>query len=618
MDLDKLLFPHAEVREVQKELIEQVDQTIKNRSHLIVHAPTGLGKTASTLPMALSHAIKDNLTVFFLTSRHTQHKIAIDTLKAIKQKHKLDFVTIDIIGKRHMCVAPGVQTLRTGDFVEYCKLQVEEGKCEYYTNTKKRNQPTQDAKMVLKRLESIMPCHTEDLIHECSFHNLCPYEMTLLLAPKAKVIVADYYYIFNDYIRETFFQKAGISLDQCIIIVDEAHNLPNRLRELMTVKLTSVMLDRGIKEAQKYKYEETSANLEILKQILWSFNTEDEILISREQFMQEIEKSVNFDQLIADFEFIAKEIREKQRSSYIGSIANFLVKWPGQDKGYARILHKIDSGIMLTYRCLNPLPISEPVIEQTCSTIIMSGTLTPTSMYKEILGFPDNTEEKVYPSPFPKQNRLSLVVPETTTKYTQRSEDMYKQISDKLVEITDKVPGNCAVFFPSYYLRDKVNEYFLTAGKKTVFTEKRAMTKQEKFETLEIFGKYKDTGAVLLGVSSGNFSEGIDLPGDLLKCVIVVGLPLQKPDLETRELIKHYDELFGKGWDYGYLFPAFSKCLQGAGRCIRTSEDRGVIIFLDERFAWNQYFRCFPADYGVKIMKNYYASMVEAFFRRNL
>jgi len=617
--LAHLLFPHQEVRKIQDDLIKDVNETISSRSHLIAHAPTGLGKTASSLPIALSYAIKDDLIVFFLTSRHTQHKIAIDTLREVKNRYNSEFVTIDIIGKKYMCVAPGIEILRSGDFIEYCKLQVEEGKCEFYNNTKNKGKQTPDAAIALKNIESLMPCHSEEIINECSAYNLCPYEVSMFLSTKAKVVVADYYYIFNDHIRETFFKKAGLTLDKCIVIVDEGHNLPARLRELMTVKLTTIMLERGIKEARKYKYEETALNLEMLKMILQDFgnkSSEFELLIIREHVIDEIKKTVNYEQLIADLEFIAKEIREKQRSSYIGSIANFLVKWPGENIGYARILQKNKEMIALTYRCLNPGPISGPIIEQTVSTILMSGTLTPTNMYRELLRFPKNTIEKSYQSPFPKENKLALVIPETTTKFTSRTESMYKHISIILVEITDKVPGNSVIFFPSYYLRDQVNEFFLTASKKTIFSEKQAMTKQEKLDMLERFKLYKNSGAVLLGVSSGNFNEGIDLPGDLLKCVVIVGLPLQKPDLETSELIKHYNELFGKGWDYGYLFPAFSKCLQGAGRCIRTSSDRGVIVFLDERFAWNQYFRCFPADYNVKIIKNYYPNMIEAFFKK--
>ena len=130
---------------------------------------------------------------------------------------------------------------------------------------------------------------------------------------------------------------------------------------------------------------------------------------------------------------------------------------------------------------------------------------------------------------------------------------------------------------------------------------------------LDEFKKHKEEGSVLLAVTAGNFGEGVDLPGDLLKAVIVVGLPLQKPSLEIKELINYYDKKFQKGWDYAYIYPAIIKVLQNAGRCIRSEEDKGVIIFLDERFAWESYYKCFPTDQDIKISK-LYEKKVEEFF----
>ena len=122
---------------------------------------------------------------------------------------------------------------------------------------------------------------------------------------------------------------------------------------------------------------------------------------------------------------------------------------------------------------------------------------------------------------------------------------------------------------------------------------------------LERFKSYKDEGAALLGAATGSFGEGIDLMGDYLKAVIVVGLPLEKPNLETGALIDYYDRKFGKGWDYGYVLPAITRTLQNAGRCIRSETDKGVIIFLDERYAWPRYYKCFPKEMDVSISQHY-------------
>jgi DNA excision repair protein ERCC-2 len=245
----------------------------------------------------------------------------------------------------------------------------------------------------------------------------------------------------------------------------------------------------------------------------------------------------------------------------------------------------------------------------------MSGTLSPTSMYKELLGF-DTTAEESYKSPFPEKNKLNIIIPRTSTKYETRNEEQYREIAEIIVRATNKIPGNTAVFFPSYILRDDVNKHFSKLSEKPVFVEKQKFTKKEKLEFLEAFKGYKNVGAVLLGVIGGNFGEGIDLPGDFLKGVIIVGLPLQRPDLETQALIKYYDEKFKKGWDYGYLFPAFNRALQSAGRCIRSETDKGVIIFLDERYTWKNYNRCFPPSWDMKATL-LYEKMIEDFFENN-
>jgi DNA excision repair protein ERCC-2 len=233
--------------------------------------------------------------------------------------------------------------------------------------------------------------------------------------------------------------------------------------------------------------------------------------------------------------------------------------------------------------------------------ILMSGTLMPIDVYKNLFGI--DAETRIYRSPFPINNKLTVIVPETTTKFTVRSDDMYKRIAKKCVEITEAIPGNSFIFFPSYDIRNKVYNYFIDSSR-TIFLEDSKMKKQDRDELLKKFSSYKDSGAVLLAVTSGSFGEGIDMPGDLLKGVIIVGLPLSKPDLETKELINYYDKKYGNGLDYGYVLPAFVKCFQNAGRCIRSETDRGVIIYLDERYTWSNYFKFFSQTEYLRVVKN--------------
>ncbi|MBU1704110.1 MAG: ATP-dependent DNA helicase, partial [Nanoarchaeota archaeon] len=530
---DDFLFPYDKIRKIQEDMLKDVADAVKNKKKIIAHAPTGLGKTIASLGPALKHAIDNDLTVFFLTSRHTQHNIAIETLAEIKRKYDIDFSVADIIGKRWMCAMDGVHLLSSKDFSTYCKSVKEDGKCEFYSRTKKGNVLTTDAKKVLEDLKNIEACSTEKLIEMCKKNGVCPYEMAMTIAAKAKVIICDYFFVFDKGIRETFMSKTNNKIEESILIIDEGHNLPSRIRDLATSKLSSFVLKRAIKEAKKFGYNDTIEELSLIQDILNSYGEGMSIgaekILTKEDFMNRVSKIKDYDQIVGDLAFIGEEVREKQRQSYIGSVALFLEHWPAPDQGSVRIFSvsqfKNQPSLNLIFRCLDPSVFSNEVIEKAYSAVLMSGTLTPTSMYKDLLGFPKDTVEKIYENPFYEENKLTLIIPETTTKFNQRNEQQFQRIAKIISEIVNLVPGNSAIFFPSYGLRDQVYKYFYDLCEKTTFKEQPGMTKEEKTDFLERFKGYQKTGAVLLGASTGSFGEGVDLPGDLLKAVIVVGLP---------------------------------------------------------------------------------------------
>ena len=611
--MEDILFPHDSIRPKQEELIEDVKKAISEKRCHIAHAPTGLGKTAASLAPALKTAIDENKTVVFLTSRHTQHHIAIDTLKKIKKKFGSQLNAVDLIGRQNMCPVEGTHGLYSREFSEYCKNMREEEKCSFYTDTRQKNNTlTVRAKAKLSELKPLQPFHAEELSTYCD--DLCPYELSLAMCQKANVIVTDYYYIFNESIREIFLNRIDKILEDIILIVDEAHNVPSRLRELLTQKLTSYMLNRAINEAKKFEFDEIRSYLERLQQsILQLAKGSQERIIGKIELIKEIEKLGFYQDIVHDLKTAGDQVRELQKQSSIGAIGNFLSDWLGEEAGYARILTNDDKNITISYQCLDPSLISQEVFERCYSTIFMSGTLTPTSMYKDILGFPATTTEKEYDSPFPEKNKLVVISPNVTTKFSSRSDDEFRRIAEECAKVVDNVPGNSVIFFPSYYLKKIVSGYLSTTVKKTVIEERQQLTKTEKYDMIEKFKSYSRTGAVLLAVTSGSFGEGIDLPGDDLKAAIIVGLPLQPPTLEVKELMKYYDNKFGKGWEYGYTLPAITKSLQNAGRCIRTEDDRGVIAFLDKRYTYSNYMKCFPKDWDVRVA-NDSGKLVTEFF----
>jgi DNA excision repair protein ERCC-2 len=405
------------------------------------------------------------------------------------------------------------------------------------------------------------------------------------------------------------------------MIIDEAHNLADRVKDMATHKISTIIIKKSLKEASKYQNEEVTTIIldieEALRELSNNLNRQNpEKKLKTLDFKAILDRKYDYEEIIASLEFFSEKVIEEEKKSSISTLASFLQAWTGPDNGFLRMIEWKDGMkepfITLSYKCLDPSIITSNIINQAHSTILMSGTLTPTRMYAELLGV-DNYLEREFKSPFSTENRLNLIIPKTTTKFQARSDDQYKDIAKECAKVTDLIPGNSIVFFPSYYLLEEVKKYFVELNEKTVFSESRNLDKNSKNELMDNFKKYKETGAVLLAVVSGSFGEGIDLPGDLLKGVMVVGLPLSAPDLETKSLIDYFDTKFGKGWEYGYTAPALNKVMQNAGRCIRSESDRGIIAYLDERYAWSNYKKYLPNDKST-VVTQLYEEKIKNFF----
>ncbi len=610
-----VFFPYEKKRLGQDSFMVALQEGIVSGRGCVVHAPTGLGKTVSALAPLLPLVIEKKLTIFFLTSRHTQHHIVTETLQLMKEKFSKDIVATSIIGKKHMCALENVDVLPSSDFHEYCKSLCGDGKCSFFENSGKSNVKF---RVCVDESSRESPLSAEDVVSRGKSAEVCPYELAMSVGEKAHVIVCDYYYLLHSAIRQGFLSKLKKSLEDAIIIFDEGHNVPQRARELLSDKLTSVTLMRAIKECKKFGVENSISLLvelqDALNKLGASLKKDEERRVSMNSFFDAVNRIKPYDDIIAELEEVGTRLLEEQKQSSVMAVARFLSVWKGNDEGFVRLVSlretRFGPAINVVYRCLDPSLVTREVIEQAKLSVVMSGTLTPVEMYRDVLGFPKNAFVEEFASPFPHENRLALIVPKTTTKFTKRSPEMFERIARVCADVVNAVPGNGAVFFPSYVLLREVNVFLQFLVKKTMYVEEPGLSSEDRKLLLDKFRN--ETRAVLLGVASGSFGEGIDLPG-VLDSVVVVGLPLGKPDIETQELIKFYDKKFGKGWDYGYTMPAIAKTLQNAGRCIRSETDRGVLVFLDERFAWPQYLRCFPTDWKLKITQNYVAE-IEKFF----
>jgi len=251
-ELKEILFPYENVRPEQEKLIKISNYCINNKRHFLAHAPTGLGKTVSVIAPALNYAIKNNKQVLFLTSRHTQHLIAMKTATDIHQAHNINFVATDIIGKKWMCLNSAARNANSSDFPEICKYLRENNSCKFYTNTIRKSTLTPRAQDLIETIKKQMN-DTNRIIEISKEADMCPYEISLALSKESQLIITDYYYTFNQNVMDNFFRRAQIMLEDCIVIVDEGHNLPQRIREQQSLRLTTNMIKRAIHESIFYK-----------------------------------------------------------------------------------------------------------------------------------------------------------------------------------------------------------------------------------------------------------------------------------------------------------------------------------------------------------------------------
>lgn len=605
------LFPFPEVREKQDDLMKAVEETVEEGKSLVAHAPTGLGKTAATLTPALEYALQNNKKVFFLTPRHSQHRIAVETVKKMQERHSVELTVVDLLGKKWLCNIDGVEEMTSQDFKDYCQTLRDEERCDFYTAMydMDEHQLKDEAKKRLDEFEG-EPMHAEEFKN--SSPTFCPYYMMMELARRSDLMIADYFHIFHPGVRESIFERSGCVLEDTILIVDEAHNLPSRTRSLFSDSLSVPQIDRAITEAEKFGFYEMEEKLEQLMNAIKAIAADKfesgshEEKIKREDLQQPVENIREYGELIVDLEAVAEEVRDEREKSYCGGIAEFLDAWKGDDNGYFRCIKRARSSsgnryIEIKYNCLDPQVSTKEPLNDCHSSILMSGTLTPQKMYVDLLGLEPGTRREAFKSPFPDENQLNLLVPTVTTKYSERDDSMYQKYAWYLSKSFEAVPGNTATFFPSYSLMHRIADEVEQKSSRQVFREKQSMNKEEKQRLFEEFASRKDDGdGALMAVAAGSLGEGVDYPGDIMNAVFIVGLPLKKPDLETKGLINFYDYKFDKGWDYGYSYPAMNRAMQAAGRCIRSKDDKGAIVYMDERYDWSNYRKVFPPGQKLK------------------
>lgn len=609
--MEEVYFRHEQIRQSQEKLLKDVTNAINNKENMITHAPTGLGKTDAVLSPAVTKGIERNQDIFFATPKISQHEIALQVIKELNKEHDLNVKAADIVGKKYMCTDKSLKEAPANEFYELCKKQKKNETCPFYKYA--RGYSIKEKAKAKNRMNKFLEWYGTGKTNQDTLKHIqklneppCGYEALIEAGKNAQVVICDYYHVLNPYIAKTFLNKLGKDTENSILIIDEAHNAPDRIRASLSKKMGTYSLKKAKKECNLLNNRELKNRITRIKR---NIDKRGKKLENKEELIQKNTIPIPNTETLDDLKETGMSYLEKtnRNTSSCLAIKKFYEEWKKEKEAFIRIIKEWDSGrgYSIVYKCLDPSIFTKDIINSTDSTIMMSGTLKPQQMYRDLMGLnKDKTRLKEYQSPFPSDNKLNIIVPTVTTKYSKRNEKQYKKIAKEASKIIKKTPGNTAVFFPSYSVLNKVKKHLKKQLNKPLLTQKKGATPKERNTLLKKFKNYSNKlgdGAILAGVSGGSYGEGIDLPGQELMGALIIGVPLKEPDLETKALIDYFEHKYGRGWEYGYIFPAMTKAIQAAGRCIRNEKDRGVVAYLDERFTWRNYSRCFPEEMNIKV-----------------
>lgn len=598
-----MVFPFP-YREGQKELATYVYQTIYHKRKLFIEAPTGVGKTVSTVfPAVKAMGEGRGEKLFYLTAKTITRTVADDTF-GILRKNGLLFKTVVLTARDKICF-------------------MEEAKCnpDYCPYAKGHYDRINDA--VYDLLTNLDNFGRERIEEYAKKHNVCPFELCLDMSLFSDAVICDYNYVFDPHVYlKRFFADNGKG--EYLFLIDEAHNLVERGREMYSAQLCKedfLKLKRMVKEydvRMEKHLEKCNKELLALKRECGGYRIEE----SADSFVLALQRlhAVLEDCLEEPEENgrLPEEIRKEILDFYFET-GHFLDMYERVDENYVIYSEFLaDGSFILRLFCVNPSVNLRECMGRGRSTILFSATLLPIGYYKELLGAEEGDYEVYAKSVFDPERKGLFIGADVTSRYSRRSEMEYYNIAAYIYEIVKNRHGNYMIFFPSHAFLRQVYEaferHFLEEDRMECVLQEDYMNEKAREEFLSRFSLNNDCDfsslirmeiemeqeKSLLGfcVLGGIFSEGIDLKNDSLIGAIIVGTGLPQVCSE-REILKNYfDRAGGRGFDYAYLYPGMNKVLQAAGRVIRTAQDVGIVALLDDRFLNRSYQRLFPREWN--------------------
>ena len=562
-------FPFEGYRAGQREMAVQVYWAIRTGKRLFAEAPTGIGKTAAALFPALK-ALGEGLTgqLFYLTARTTAQNNATAAIRRMRGDG-VRLRTLSLTAKEKICPYAS-----SGAFV--CDMVGCPSAIGFFDRLPDG----------LADMRGTDDWSRDAVCEAAARHNLCPFEFSLSLCEEADAVICDYNYAFDPAVR---LRRIFLWTKNVTLLIDEAHNLPDRARAMLSAEVDSGPIREARRSASRALGRKTPLYKALTALIRWLEKRPAGVDAAPPEGLAALLNEA-LDEAIPSLDVIP--ISDMTRALFAAAAA--LDRF---DKEYATHTEGDEKHRRVTLRCLDPAPHIGETTAKLHGSIFFSATLTPLSAWRDVLGGDGEDGLLSLPSPFPRENLLVLRS-SISTKYRARGRTA-PQVAEAIVAAVSARAGNYLACFPSYmYLHDVQNEIEKSGADITLHLQRSRMTDEERAEYLAAFAP-RESG-VLLGmvVMGGVFGEGVDLPGDMLSGVCVVGVGLPQVCAERELLRSYYAAALGNGFAHAYRYPGMNKVLQAVGRVIRTETDRGVALLIDDRFSLAEYAELMPVWWG--------------------
>ncbi len=612
------IFPYASMRPAQRDMITECWQDIRAGKNVFAVAPTGIGKTISTLyPAVRSFGDGKIDKIFYLTAKSSTRREAFSAAERLSATGT-PLSTCVISSRESACINDGAKM--TGHSISRCCNPL---MCPYAKGYYDR------ASGVIRELLESGNMFSAQIIREAAIKGrVCPYELALDLSELCEIIICDYNYAFSPavYLRR-YFADGIPNTDghRYAFLIDEAHNLVDRARDMYSgaVDLETVLRIQGaFKEYEERRKNYIFPDEDAPKSSVLSadsFNSVIGCLMGMSRYCEENktqdEEGVSHGfalvrqlpvELSAAAEALGKACESWLRREmghelyaeverFASDLRTFRTAGDYYDEKFVTFTECHGDNVTVRYQCLDPSGIMKPLLCRARSCVLFSATLTPADYFADILGGGEEAVKVSYPSPFPRENLCLAAVDGVSTRFEDREKSARAIVTYIAATVSAKA-GNYIVYFPSYSYMEKVHSLFAKKypGVKTV-VQRSNMTYAEREEFINSFKPDSTKLQIGFCVLGGSFSEGVDLPGKALIGTVIVGVGLPGLSSERNIMREYFDSTReGRGYDYAYTYPGMNNVLQAAGRVIRRDDDRGIVVLIDDRYTSERYLPLYP------------------------